>query len=70
MIFDFYNQLTNLSGKENKMTIIDFLIKNYILFIMLVGMFIITLFDVYLDRSMIIKLRIVLGLIFALSVFC
>ena len=51
------------------MTIIDFLIKNYILFIMLVGMFIITLFDVYLDRSMIIKLRIVLGLIFALSVF-
>ena len=49
--------------------ITDFLIENYILLIMLVGMFIITLFDVYLDRSMIYKLRTVLGLILLLVVF-
>ncbi len=49
--------------------IVDFLIKNYILIIMLLGMFIVTLFDVYLERSMIIKLRVVIVLIFALAVF-
>ena len=36
---------------------------------MLTGMFIITLFDVYMDRSMILKLRVVLVLILALSIF-
>ena len=51
------------------MIIGNYLIQNYILIIMLMGMFIITLFDVYLDRSMIIKLRVVIVLIFALSVF-
>ena len=51
------------------MIIGNYLIQNYILIIMLMGMFIITLFDVYLDRSMIIKLRVVILLIFALSVF-
>ena len=55
--------------KEKEMLIVDFLIENYILLIMLTGMFIITLFDVYLEKSMILKLRSVLGLIFALSVF-
>ena len=49
--------------------ITDFLIDNYILVVMLVGMFIITLFDVYLDRSMIFKLRTVLGLILLLAIF-
>ena len=49
--------------------ITDFLIDNYILLVMLVGMFIITLFDVYLDRSMIFKLRTVLGLILLLAIF-
>ena len=51
------------------MAIVDFLIENYVLLIMLTGMFIMTLFDVYLERSMIKKLRIVIGLILALSVF-
>lgn len=49
--------------------ITDFLIDNYILLVMLVGMFIITLFDVYLDRSMIFKLRTVLFLILMLVIF-
>ena len=51
------------------MSITDLLLENYILIIMLTGMFIITLFDVYMDRSMILKLRVVLVLILALSIF-
>ena len=49
--------------------ITDFLIDNYILLVMLAGMFIITLFDVYLDRSMILKLRTGLFLILLLVIF-
>lgn len=41
--------------KEKEMLIVDFLIENYILMIMLIGMFIITLFDVYLEKSMILE---------------
>lgn len=51
------------------MGILDFLVQNYVLLIMLAGLFLITLFDVYLDKSMIIKLKIVLGLILALTIF-
>ncbi len=51
------------------MFILDFCVSNYALLVMLTGMFIMTLFDVYFDRSMIIKLRTVLCLIFALVVF-
>ena len=51
------------------MVLIDFLVKNFVLLIMLTGMFMITVFDVYLDKSMIRKLRIVLCLILALVIF-
>ena len=49
--------------------ITDFLIDNFILLVMMCGMFIITLFDVYLNRSMIIMLRAVLLMILALVIF-
>ena len=49
--------------------ILDFLTNNYILLVMLAGMFLITLFDVYLDRSMIHKLRTVIFFILFLVIF-
>jgi diguanylate cyclase (GGDEF)-like protein len=42
---------------------------NYVLLIMLIGMFIMTLHDVYLERDMIVKLRLTIVSIFALLVF-
>ena len=50
------------------MSITDLLLENYILIILLTGMFIITLFFFFLYRSMILKLRVVLVLILALSI--
>ena len=51
------------------MIILDFLVKNYAFLIMLVGMFIITLFDVYLGKGMKVKLRVVFLMLLALEIF-
>ena len=49
--------------------ILDFLIQNYVLFILLMGAYIITTFDVFLGRSMITLLRCTLLMIAALVIF-
>lgn len=46
-----------------------FLIKNYVLLIMLGGLSILTVYDVYLEKKMLLRLRITLVLIFMLALF-
>ena len=45
----------------------NYFISNFVLLIMLMGMMILTVFDVFLDRKMIFRLRLTLVMIFALS---
>ena len=49
--------------------LLSFFIQNYVLLIMLVGITILTFFDVFLDRSKIKRLRLMLVLLFVLTVF-
>ena len=47
----------------------DYMVKNYALIVMIVGMLILTSFDVFLEKKMLIRLRITLVMLFALSLF-
>ncbi|MCR4780323.1 MAG: GGDEF domain-containing protein [Ruminiclostridium sp.] len=47
----------------------DLFIKNYVLLIMIGGMFMLTFFDVFLQKGMLIKLRVTLLMLFTLTVF-
>lgn len=49
--------------------IINYIINNYVLLIMIVGMAILTVFDVFLYKQKLTQLRITLVMLFALSVF-
>ncbi|MBQ8927622.1 MAG: GGDEF domain-containing protein [Oscillospiraceae bacterium] len=49
--------------------LLDFLVQNYVLLIMLTGMYLLTSFDVYLDRFKIFKLRCTLLMLLGLVIF-
>ena len=51
------------------MIIFDYIVQNYVLLIMIIGMTILTIFDVFLDKRMLRRLRLTLILLFAMTVF-
>ena len=47
----------------------DYLVNNYVLLIMLIGIIFLSIYDVFLDKSMVFKLRLACYTLFTLSVF-